>query len=520
MTKGPIFNRELSIISEKSVEANHILNSDTICPIKEESTSLIIPDDQETVEIQSTTPEFHEPNETPEIERRKKIRSYSSQSLLDGTILQRMFSKRFSQTSLIRRDSKSSISSNESEQFSALSTYQKEIFHDLDIKDGTPDQRISKKSFQKMLEHSSRPSEWSLEISTVDNSEMFKRMISVADENNDGFIDMDEYAGLMKKLETQPDGHNKELMNHITAIHHAPTCRVWPPPLFLLLVSLLQISMFIYHVVHLSKEHDMSIFWTGPAPYCSIWIYNHEKRKQVWRMLTYAIVHAGVGHVILNIGMQLVVGLPLEMTHGSTRVGGVYILGVISGCLATACFTPHYHLAGASSGVYSLLAANLSNLILNWKEEDLITFTGHRGQGSATAMQAGLFKVVKLTSILTYIIVDTLLAVYSLNYGLQNTTGYVAHIAGAVMGLISGILILKNRRVETYEVWMRLCCYLLITILLALGVLWQIVGDTVYEAWTRKPGQPGQTFFSPEVPGLGGHNQCKFYNVTTGNWEE
>ena len=147
MTKGPIFNRELSIISEKSVEANHILNADTICPIKEESTSLIIPDDQETVEIQSTTPEFHEPNETPEIERRKKIRSYSSQSLLDGTILQRMFSKRFSQTSLIRRDSKSSISSNESEQFSALSTYQKEIFHDLDNKDGTPDQRISKKSF-------------------------------------------------------------------------------------------------------------------------------------------------------------------------------------------------------------------------------------------------------------------------------------------------------------------------------------------------------------------------------------
>lgn len=236
-------------------------------------------------------------------------------------------------------------------------------------------------------------------------------------------------------------------------------------------------------------------------------------------MLTYAIVHAGVGHVILNIGMQLVVGLPLEMTHGSTRVGGVYILGVISGCLATACFTPHYHLAGASSGVYSLLAANLSNLILNWKEEDLITFTGHRGQGSATAMQAGLLKVVKLTSILTYIIVDTLLAVYSLNYGLQNTTGYVAHIAGAIMGLISGILILKNRKVETYEVWMRLCCYLLITILLALGVLWQIVGDTVYEAWTRTPGQPGQTFFSKEVPGLGGHNQCKFYNVTTGNWE-
>lgn len=36
-------------------------------------------------------------------------------------------------------------------------------------------------------------------------------------------------------------------------------------------------------------------------------------------------------HLLFNLGVQLVVGLPLEMVHGSLRIGAVYMAGVLAG---------------------------------------------------------------------------------------------------------------------------------------------------------------------------------------------
>ena len=130
--------------------------------------------------------------------------------------------------------------------------------------------------------------------------------------------------------------------------------------------------MFSYHYYHLVFYHNTTVYWTGPAPLCSQWIFNPEKRAQVWRFLTYSLVHSGFGHIILNVTIQLIVGLPLEMAHGSLPVAAVYLVGVVSGSLATSCWEPKVYLTGASGGVYALIAAHLSNLILNWHEERLI----------------------------------------------------------------------------------------------------------------------------------------------------
>ena len=47
---------------------------------------------------------------------------------------------------------------------------------------------------------------------------------------------------------------------------------------------------------------------------------------------------------------------------GSLRVGAVYIAGVLAGSLGTSLSDPHTYIAGASGGVYALIAAHLVNI--------------------------------------------------------------------------------------------------------------------------------------------------------------
>lgn len=60
------------------------------------------------------------------------------------------------------------------------------------------------------------------------------------------------------------------------------------------------------------------------------------------------------------------VGLPLEMVHGAVRCAAVYLAGVLGGSLAASVLDPDVCLAGASGGVYALLAAHLANALLNF----------------------------------------------------------------------------------------------------------------------------------------------------------
>lgn len=68
-------------------------------------------------------------------------------------------------------------------------------------------------------------------------------------------------------------------------------------------------------------------------------------------------------HVINNVVVQLVLGILLEMVHG-WRVLVIYFAGILAGSLATSISEPYNYLAGASAGVYSLLTAHVSTVIL------------------------------------------------------------------------------------------------------------------------------------------------------------
>ncbi|KAL2765424.1 rhomboid-related protein 3 isoform 3, partial [Daubentonia madagascariensis] len=100
-----------------------------------------------------------------------------------------------------------------------------------------------------------------------------------------------------------------------------------PPPWFMLTVTLLEVAFFLYNGVSLGQ---FVLQVTHPRYLKNSLVYHPQLRAQAWRYLTYIFMHAGIEHLGLNVVLQLLVGVPLEMVHGATRIGLVYVAGVVA----------------------------------------------------------------------------------------------------------------------------------------------------------------------------------------------
>nr|CAD7406802.1 unnamed protein product [Timema cristinae] len=154
-------------------------------------------------------------------------------------------------------------------------------------------------------------------------------------------------------------------------------------------------------------------------------------------------------HLLFNLVVQVLVGLPLEMVHGSLRIGAVYMAGVLAGSLGTSVFDTDVYLVGASGGVYALLAAHLANVLLNYNNME--------------------FGIVRLIGIFVVASADVGFAVYD-RYAAEPMgppVSYVAHLTGALAGLTIGLLVLKNFEQKLHEQliwWIALGVYAACTI--------------------------------------------------------
>ena len=141
----------------------------------------------------------------------------------------------------------------------------------------------------------------------------------------------------------------------------------WPAPWFTIFTTIAIITYYVVQV--LTRIQDDTDYL---QPQCSHLVFSPSRRKEVWRYLTYMFVHVNHQHLLMNVFLQLFVGLTLEMTHGTKKVTIVYFFGVISGSLATSVFDQTVFLAGASGGCYALIAAHLATLIINWNDDVII----------------------------------------------------------------------------------------------------------------------------------------------------
>lgn len=66
----------------------------------------------------------------------------------------------------------------------------------------------------------------------------------------------------------------------------------------------------------------------------------------------------------MNLIVLLLLGIPLEMVHKSWRILLIFFSGVLAGSLLSSLMDPYIKLGGASGGVYAIITAHISTLIL------------------------------------------------------------------------------------------------------------------------------------------------------------
>ncbi|ELW48220.1 rhomboid-related protein 2 [Tupaia chinensis] len=217
-----------------------------------------------------------------------------------------------------------------------------------------------------------------------------------------------------------------------------------PPPLFIISISLAELAVFIYYAVWKPQRQWITLD-TGILE--SPFIYSPEKRQEAWRFISYMLVHAGVQHIVGNLLMQLVLGIPLEMVHKGLRVGLVYMAGVIAGSLASSIFDPLKSLVGASGGVYALMGGYFMNVIVNFRE------------------MIPAFGIVRLLLIILIIASDMGFALYRRFFVPANGSpvSFAAHIAGGFAGMSIGYTVFScfdQALLKDPRFWIAIAAYL------------------------------------------------------------
>ncbi|XP_027211267.1 rhomboid-related protein 2 isoform X1 [Penaeus vannamei] len=278
------------------------------------------------------------------------------------------------------------------------------------------------------------------------------QLLQEADKNYDGFLSYEEYMQFTEEARSRGEGRqgfNRAALSvlprgdrTVEARRYIEYYRCCPPPFFMVLASLVEIGVFTYYALDMDRPMGAS----GPAPIYSPLIYNPYRRYEAWRFVSYALIHSGWLHLVTNLVMQLLFGVLLELVHRWWRIMLVYFAGVLAGSLAHSLTAPSMYLAGASGGVYSVMYAHAGNLVLNWSEME--------------------YRWIQLIIIIFVSVLDLSYAFYD-TYGsaTPSNTGHMAHLGGAIAGVLVGVSILRNlqrRRWERVCWWVSFIIYVIL----------------------------------------------------------
>ncbi|CAB1451357.1 unnamed protein product [Pleuronectes platessa] len=103
--------------------------------------------------------------------------------------------------------------------------------------------------------------------------------------------------------------------------------RLCPPPIFIAIVTIVQIIVFMCYGIMLNKwvlQTYQPDFMKSPL------VYHPGHRAQVWRFFSYMFMHVGLEQLGFNALLQLMIGVPLEMVHGILRISLLYMAGVLA----------------------------------------------------------------------------------------------------------------------------------------------------------------------------------------------
>ena len=85
-----------------------------------------------------------------------------------------------------------------------------------------------------------------------------------------------------------------------------------------------------------------------------------------WRVLSCNWLHGGLLHFAMNMFALYNLGVPLERSFGSWRIGSLYLLSGIFGTMVSVIFLPEVLSVGASASVFGLIGVCWADVALNF----------------------------------------------------------------------------------------------------------------------------------------------------------
>uniref|UniRef100_A0A914ENP7 EF-hand domain-containing protein n=1 Tax=Acrobeloides nanus TaxID=290746 RepID=A0A914ENP7_9BILA len=310
--------------------------------------------------------------------------------------------------------------------------------------------------------------------------EQAEELVRDIDANKDDKIDFPEFCTLMAKAKNMHMrrivlyaaqsvlGRNQqaEVFRYITPYHNCS-----PPPVFIIVVSIIQIAIYAYFrtsIYDLDQSGYPGFYRSRFSPwddddsdsikstwsirmYCDYVIDrdtiatnsytkcqlyhkltdNPKHPWEIWRAFTAVFLHANIMHLIGNLSIQILLGIPLELVHKAKRIAPIYFLGALLGHFMFLASKPDTTWAvGASGAVFALVGAHVANTAINWSE----------------------MRFQWLRMIFSILIVLRVLDEVAMNFvGFSTGVGHLCHLGGFIGGFLMGIALLRNVRIHRWE---------------------------------------------------------------------
>ncbi|KAI3365640.1 hypothetical protein L3Q82_010721 [Scortum barcoo] len=237
--------------------------------------------------------------------------------------------------------------------------------------------------------------------------------------------------------------------------------RLCPPPVFIAIVTIVQIIVFMCYGIMLNKwvlQTYQPDFMKSPL------VYHPGHRAQVWRFFSYMFMHVGLEQLGFNALLQLMIGVPLEMVHGILRISLLYMAGVLAGSLTVSITDMRAPVVGGSGGVYAPAVLSASGQRRHGKSQKLCpAWTPVKSLPSAIKHHhpfslnrhfqnwAGMrcpYKLLRMILALVCMSSEVGRAVWLRFSPPLPSSGpqpsFMAHLSGAVVGISMGLLILRS----------------------------------------------------------------------------
>ncbi|GMT11313.1 hypothetical protein PFISCL1PPCAC_2610 [Pristionchus fissidentatus] len=265
-----------------------------------------------------------------------------------------------------------------------------------------------------------------------------RSFLKKSDTDADRFIDLEEFEIIMAKGLGKTNRIRKALIciantviakkQRLQMTSYLDRYTFWPPPIFIILISLAQVCAFCLY--YSTDSRQTNLFFACPGCFGddmqkpgSLIFAPIKSRSEWWRFLTYQFINQGFLYFIVKVLLQMVIGIPLEIVHKCWRIALIYVLAIVSGSTLQYSIDPSVYLIGNTAGLYALIFTHLSNIVLNWESMP--------------------FRRIRIAAILIFIVVETASIHFShAIFGECTMVTHSAQLAGLITGLFFGLSIL------------------------------------------------------------------------------